>query len=197
MTSVAGRKRAMRARLTGAREGLGIPARAAADAAIETRLMGLPEFAHAEVILTYLDMGSEVRTRGIIQAAWDAGKDVALPRCAPASREMRWYRVTSLEGLVRSPFGVEEPVPRAECEQPLCGMGRMLALVPGLAFDVAGYRLGYGGGFYDRFLTAFVGVSVGLCREAQLSADLRAEGVVAAHDLPVRMVVTERRVIVA
>ena len=72
---------------------------------------------------------------------------------------------------------------------------RMMALVPGLTFDATGYRLGYGGGFYDTFLSVFDGVSVGLCREAQFSEDLRAEEVVDSHDLPAQLVVTEERCI--
>ncbi|MBQ6411238.1 MAG: 5-formyltetrahydrofolate cyclo-ligase, partial [Atopobiaceae bacterium] len=56
-------------------------------------------------------------------------------------------------------------------------------------------RLGYGGGFYDTFLAKFDGISVGLCREAQFSDDLRAEGIIDEHDLPAQLVVTEKRII--
>ena len=116
---------------------------------------------------------------------------VALPWCVPGTHEMRWYRVTSFDALVRSPLGVEEPVPDPANEQLLDTGQRMLALVPGLTFDAAGYRLGYGGGFYDTFLAGFRGVSVGLCRETTLSRDLRAAGVIDEHDLPVDLVVSE------
>ncbi len=136
-----------------------------------------------------------MRTRGIIQRAWDAGKTVALPWCVPGTHEMRWFKIESFDDLVRSPLGVEEPQPIDENEQ-LLGTGeRCLALVPGLTFDAAGYRLGYGGGFYDTFLAKFNGVSVGLCREAQFSQDLVAEGIIDAHDLPAQLVVTEKRII--
>ena len=60
-----------------------------------------------------------------------------------------------------------------------------------MPFDPAGCRLGYGGGFYDTFLTRFDGVSIGLCRKAQLSCDLHAEGIIDAHDLTVQLVVTD------
>ena len=158
-------------------------------------MLALPEFAEAEVLLAYLDFGPEVRTRGIIQAAWDAGKVVALPWCVPGTHEMRWYRVTSFDALVRSRLGMEEPVPDAANEQ-LLGTGeRMIALVPGLTFDETGHRLGYGGGFYDTFLATFDGASAGLCREVAWSQDLRAEGIIDAHDLPVHIVVSETRVV--
>ena len=188
------RKHALRARFKQVRRELGEDSRVVADAGIEAGLIALPEFADAEVLLTYLDFGPEVRTRGIIQAAWDAGKVVALPWCVPGTHEMRWYRVTSFDALVRSKLGVEEPVPSSVNEQTLATGQRMLALIPGLTFDDAGYRLGYGGGFYDNFLARFDGVSVGLCREAAWSRNLRAEGIIDEHDLPVQLVVSEARV---
>ena len=177
------------------RRDLGADGRAAADAGIETNVLALPEFADAEVLLAYLDFGPEVRTRGIIQAAWDAGKVVALPWCVPGTHEMRWYKVRGFDALVKSRLGMDEPVPDVACEQLLNTGERMLALVPGLTFDGEGHRMGYGGGFYDTFLAKFDGVSVGLCREAAWSADLLAEGVIDAHDLPAQIVVTERRVV--
>lgn len=191
------RKKELRKRFRAIRKELGEEGRSRADDLIEQRLCSLPEFEQAEVLLPYLDFGPEVRTRGIIERAWAAGKTVALPWCVPDTHEMRWYKVSSFEALVRSGLGVEEPVPDEENEQPLDDEQRMLAIVPGLTFDATGYRLGYGGGFYDTFLAKFDGVSVGLCRTAQLSDDLRTEGIIDAHDLPVRLVVTEHRVIVA
>lgn len=189
------RKREVRTRFRQLRNGLDERMRARADGAIEKRLCALPAFEGADVVLAYLDMGSEVRTRGIIERAWAAGKTVALPTCVPGSREVRWYRVTSFDGLVRSSLGVEEPVPDPAAEVLPTGP-KALAIVPGLTFDERGFRLGYGGGFYDTFLARFGGVSVGLCREVQMSADLHAAGVVEAHDRSVSCVVTDKRVLV-
>lgn len=108
---------------------------------------------------------------------------------------MRWYPVTSLTGLARGPFGVLEPAEDPARELDLSGRADALAVVPGLAFDARGFRLGYGGGYYDAFLASFRGTSVGLCREAQLVESLRALGAVDAHDVPVGLVVTEARVL--
>ena len=189
------RKKELRKKFRAIRKELGEEGRAELDTAIEANLTSLPEFAETDVLLAYLDFGPEVRTRGIIQTAWDADKTVALPWCVPGTHEMRWFKITSFDDLVRSSLGVEEPVPNDENEQ-LLGTGeRMMALVPGLTFDAAGYRLGYGGGFYDTFLAKFDGVSVGLCREAQFSDDLVSEGIIDAHDLPAQLVVTEDRII--
>ena len=188
-------KREQRNRLRALRKSLGQEQRLCIDAKIEQRLLSLPEFQTCELLLTYLDFGSEVRTRGIIQAAWDRGKLVALPRCVPHSREMRWYCVTSLDSLVRSPLGVEEPPADEGAELPVGSSCKRdaLALVPGLAFDERGFRLGYGGGFYDTFLARFAGRSVGLCRECQMVDDLAALKAIDSHDLAVDMLVTEGR----
>ena len=189
------RKKELRKRFRTIRKELGEERRSELDARIEENLASLPEFAETDVLLAYLDFGPEVCTRGIIQRAWEAGKTVALPWCVPGTHEMRWFKVTSFDDLVRSSLGVEEPRPLDENEQ-LLGTGqRMMALVPGLTFDATGYRLGYGGGFYDTFLAKFDGVSVGLCREVQLSQDLIAEGIIDAHDLPAQLVVTEEHII--
>ena len=189
------RKKELRKRFRTIRKELGEERRSELDARIEENLASLPEFAEMDVLLAYLDFGPEVRTRGIIQRAWEAGKTVALPWCVPGTYEMRWFKITSFDDLVRSPLGVEEPQLLDENEQLLGTEERCMALVPGLTFDAAGYRLGYGGGFYDTFLAKFSGVSVGLCREVQLSQDLIAEGIIDVHDLPAQLVVTEKRII--
>ncbi len=187
-------KHQVRAQMRRLRAGLATEYRSAADAAIRERLCALQAFGEAEVLLSYVSFASEVDTRDIIRQAWAVGKVVALPRCVPGTRQMSWYRVSSFDGLVRNRMGVEEPVADEQSGQPLGTGQRMLALVPGLVFDVAGYRLGYGGGFYDHFLADFDGVSVGLCREAQMLESLRTEGIIAPHDRPVQLVVTEKRV---
>lgn len=169
--------------------------RSAIDTAITQRVSELPEFKDAHIIATYLSFASEVETRGVIERAWRAGKAVALPRIVPASRRMRWFAVASLDSLERSAFGMDEPFDDLTCELDLSGRSDVLALVPGLAFDVSGFRLGYGGGFYDTFLSSFSGVSLGLCREAQLVDSLAELAAVDTHDRPVSLMVTEERVI--
>ncbi len=188
-------KRALRKQMLGIRNELAPSARAEADALVTAAVLALPEYATADVLLAYLDFGSEVRTRDIIVQAWAAEKVVALPWCVPGTREMLWYEVESFEGLVKSKLGVEEPDPDICLELDPASATSPLCLVPGLAFDERGYRLGYGGGFYDSFLAGFSGASVGLCREVQMMDDLRAAGVVDAHDLPVQLVVTDERVL--
>lgn len=193
------RKRELRHELKRRRQELGADARHEADAAIASRVLSLVEWRGSQVVLTYLSVGDEVDTRGLIIQVWADGKVVAIPRVVPRTRLMEWYRIDDFDHLERSSFGVEEPL--AEPERLLdvareAEAGRnILAIVPGLTFDAHGFRMGYGGGFYDTLLTDFPGTSVGICREAQLTDDLTARGAVGEHDLSVDVVVTESRVL--
>lgn len=187
------RKHELRAQFKAIRKALDPAERVCIDDEIAKQVLALDEYRVAKLLLAYLSFGSEIETRGIIEDAWRKDKTVALPWCVPHTREMRWFRITNFDDLVKSSFGVLEPVPSQATELYPHETAQSVALVPGLTFDLRGYRMGYGGGFYDSFLADFTGISVGLCREAQLSVD----GVEAldAHDLPVQMVVTEKRVI--
>ncbi|MGN0286119.1 MAG: 5-formyltetrahydrofolate cyclo-ligase [Atopobiaceae bacterium] len=191
---IAQRKKDLRGSLRHLRAGIPEDEREAADRQIAQALCGLYEFAAATYVLTYLSFGSEVQTRGIIQRAWQLGKVVALPRCVPHTRLMEWHVVTSLEGLVTSSFGVQEPAADESTLLDATRLPQALAVVPALAFDREGYRLGYGGGFYDTFLAGFPGTSAGICRRVQMRDSLRQLGVIDAHDLPVDMVVGQGEV---
>lgn len=177
------------------RSSIPVDDRDCADVTICAQVATRSAFRKSDLLLPYLSFGAEVETRGIIERAWEAGKTVALPRCVPGSRLMRWHRIESFDGLVRSSLGVEEPADEASTLVDPAASSRAVALVPGLAFDARGYRLGYGGGFYDVFLAGFKGVSMGLCRTAQLVDDLACLGAVDALDLPVDMVICEDGVV--
>lgn len=186
----AGREKELfRAHLRRERSALDPAVRERADAQIERTAAALPEFIRADVVFAYCSFGSEVSTRGLIETAWAAGKTVALPRCVAGTRSMEWYETRSFDGLEKSSLGVREPQPdpSARVDPAVCG-ARALAIVPGLAFDRRGFRIGYGAGFYDAFLADFPGVSAGLCRDAFLLDRLEA---LECHDRPVDIVVTQ------
>lgn len=168
-------KHALRKHMKEAREALGVEGRARIDAAIAEKVIAHEAYLGADAVFTYLSVGAEVDTRAIIRDAWSRGKLVAVPRCVEGTNRMEWYRIGSFEGLEVSPFGIDEPpadprnlveVPGSSAETP-----RAVAIVPAYTFDGQGFRLGYGGGFYDVFLPQFGGVSLGLCRAEQFSAD--------------------------
>lgn len=185
-------KRELRAHFKQVRANLSAETRKAVDARIAANAAATETWQRAETVLAYLSVGDEVDTRALIERAWNEGKTVAAPRCVPRTRLLQWHRIESFDGLQASRFGIEEPPddPATRIE-PATLLESSLALVPALAFDAHGFRLGYGGGFYDTFLADFPGVSAGLCREAQLHESLAQAGAVEPHDLPVELIITE------
>ena len=113
-----------------------------------------------ETVFCYIDMGSEVKTVPFIEQAWKDGKKVAVPYCIPETSIMKFFYIESEQQLKKGSFGIYEPVAE-ECEEATEKSG--IIIVPGLAFDSRGYRIGYGRGFYDRYLPDFNGEKIGIC----------------------------------
>jgi 5-formyltetrahydrofolate cyclo-ligase len=184
-------KSSLRNRMAAIRDAIPEDQRAAKSAAIAQRLAEWHGYAQAETILAFLSTRSEVMTEAIIGFALVLGKTVAAPRTLLKEKRLDFRRLSrSGPRLAPGPFGIMEPAPDAPAVNPA---DADLILVPGLAFDEQGYRLGYGGGFYDRLLSepAVHGASVGIAFEEQMIEQVpRAEG-----DRPVRWIVTDERVV--
>jgi 5-formyltetrahydrofolate cyclo-ligase len=180
-------KTALREEYVRIRTRIGSSARAAADARILLRLEQLPAWRDARLVLTYVSFGSEVDTHALMQAAWASGKRVAAPRCRP-SHTLDFFEISSEDDLEPGLRGLMEPSP--ESGQPLTApqMVGSVCIVPGLVFDADGYRIGYGGGYYDRFLAFYPGEKVALVRAQQLSGNPLPHD---AHDIPVDWLVSE------
>lgn len=188
------KKRRLRTELLAHRDGLAYEERVRIDRAIIERVLGQPEIAACDLLLCYCSIGSEVDTRALIEAMIGRGAAVALPRCGTddqGARRLWWHRVMSLDDLVSGAYGIPEPPNMASTEVEPAAYAHAVAIVPGLAFDAHGCRLGYGGGYYDRFLAGFSGCAIGLARESSLVPSLAHEGVLEPHDRPVDLVVTE------
>ena len=185
-TTTAEEKAALRASLRARMRGLSPEEREASDRALFQRFLALPEVARAKVLLLYHGMGAEPETARLIPPLLAAGKRLALPRCTGPG-EMEARLVEEGTPLIRHRYGMLEPgmdCPMVEPEE------LELILVPGLAFDRRGGRLGQGGGFYDRYLPRCPGVKTALCRAIFLLEETpRAE-----HDCGVNLVVTEHTV---
>ncbi len=127
-------------------------------------------YKYGKKLLVYAATGSEADTFGIASRALADGKAVYFPKVYDGGK-MRFFRVTDTDELQRGAFGIPEPSEDAE-EYTVSENGTDICIVPGLCFDKSGYRIGYGKGFYDRFLASFKGVSIGLsfaeciCEEA-------------------------------
>jgi len=147
------------------------------SAALCAMVLASPEFQAAKTIYGYLPFNQEVDLRPLLQRSLDMGKQVALPKCYGS--QMRFILVTDLSCVQPSPFGAPEPTE----DEPVARDKDALIIVPGLAFDDLGHRIGYGGGYYDRFLAAEPEhPTMALCYDFQVVSRLEPE----EHDIPVQ-----------
>ena len=107
----------------------------------------------AKIIAVTCAVGEEFPTRPLMDRASTEGKTFALPKCIPETGEMRFYKITRMDQLEDSFFGLKEPIPE-RCTEILRDQIDLL-IVPGLVYDRRGYRIGFGGGYFDRFLAGF------------------------------------------
>ncbi len=131
---------------------------------IQGFVVNTEEFQHAKVVGAYFAIGSEVLTELIIGRAKRLGKKIALPRVE--EDKITFYELSSTKSLIKGRFGIMEPPPYEK-------MSKIdLLIVPGIAFDKKGNRLGYGKGFYDRLLSGKRTFSIGLAYSFQLLENL-------------------------
>lgn len=149
------------------------------------RFLALPQVANSPSILLYYGVGNEPDTARLLEPLKALGKEIYLPCCLPGGR-MEARRYEGSERLIPGPYGIPEP--EADCLSAEKD-SLSLILVPGLCFDLRGFRLGHGGGYYDRYLTGYDGLTVALCRDRLLRPVLPTE----AHDRPVDLLLTETR----
>lgn len=133
-----------------------------------------PMYRQASAIYGYLSYNQEVRTEPILRRAQADGKRIAVPKVF--GEEMRFLWLEDWSQIAEGYCGIPEPVEGEIADDPTA-----LVLMPGLAFDPQGHRLGYGGGFYDRFLAKEPHPTLALCYGFQLLDFLETE----PHDLPV------------
>lgn len=192
-------KKALRRRLIAVRDGISPERHAELSAAICRGILSLPEYAACDTLLGYCPVDSEWDIRPVLHDAAVSGRRVVLPRCDRASHTMTFHLVTSEEDIESGEYGI--PAPR-ECCTPFAGVacdssvsadagGAALCLVPALALDGSGRRIGYGGGYYDRFLPSFAGTAA-----VPIAADFTDIALpTEEHDFAVSLAVTERGVV--
>ena len=155
------------------------------DEAIAAQVRRLWQYQRNRVLLIYVSTDIEVDTFGIIRQAIEDGKRVAVPRCVPDTRNMEFYYIHSTDELAPGMFGVLEP--KADPEKLYHEGDGGLCIVPAFSYDWRGYRLGYGKGYYDRFLSRFEGNMVGICYSDCVQRSLPH----GRFDRPVELLVTE------
>ena len=190
MDTAALEKQRLREERLAAREALSEQERSVLDDRITQKLLATSEYVEATTVLTYVSVSSEVSTRMFIESALRDGKTVAVPRCLPGHC-LEFVAITSLDQLIAAPFGLLEPpkeLPALTEEQ----MDASICIVPALLIDTKGYRLGYGAGFYDRFLSTYPGKKICLAYQQNLSRTTLPH---TAFDVAVDLVITESDVL--
>ena len=165
-------KKKLRSEFKSVRRGFAAEEQLRRDRQILQRLLALPEYHKAPRVLSYVSTAIEVDTRSLIEQALRDGKKVAVPWCVPGKVDMKFFLIGGLDELEPGSFGVLEPVPGKHRELldvvSEAEMVNSLCVLPGLGFDLSGYRLGYGKGYYDRFLSGYCGTTAGVCYTACL-----------------------------
>lgn len=156
-------KQEFRARSKQYRESLSKNEKQVLESEILERVLELTEIKNAKTVLCYVSTPIEVDTKKLIEKLILLGKAVAVPKCIDGTRDMNFYLISSLEQTEVGAFGVFEPNV-GKCEK-LRDYRSAVCIIPGLMFDSEGYRLGYGKGYYDRFLSKFSGAKIGICFE--------------------------------
>lgn len=154
---------------------------------IEKSLYKQTEWKHAKTIGITISNSFELPTKDIIETAWDEQKYVAVPLCDPENRQMEFYVIRSLNDLQEGYAGLKEPM--KVCEKVNQDMIDLL-VVPGICFDKRLYRIGQGGGFYDRFLQAYQGSTISLAYGIQVLPDIPKE----PFDIPVKKLITNESI---
>ncbi len=164
--------------------------KAALDADISRRLLSLAGFRYADAVLSYIPLPEEVDITPVNEAALESGKLLALPRCLPGTPTMEFRTVASLTALNRGQFSIMEPDERC----PLWQYGdsrNVICIVPALAYDLSGFRLGYGKGYYDRYLSSKEITKVGVVYNSFITKNLPR----GRYDLSVDLIVTDKGII--
>ncbi len=155
---------------------------------IRNSLKKLGEYKDAKTILFYVSIEKEVSTREIIAEAISDGKSVVVPKVNHKTKIMTLHRISHLEELSPGYIGILEPIGKPEVF-PTSGID--LAVIPGIAFDERGHRLGRGGAFFDRLLKHVECPKIALGFDFQIIDSIPT----LPHDVPIDVVITEKRVI--
>lgn len=150
---------------------------------ITEKVLSHPAFIQAEKIMVYADYNHEVITRYIIEEAWKLKKEVAVPKVS--GKDMIFYKLTDFSQLEEGYYGIPEPT-----KGQIADWQDALMIMPGVAFDRDNHRVGYGGGFYDRFLEKHPGlVRLAIAFEFQILEQVPVE----PTDILPQIIITEEK----
>lgn len=156
---------------------------------IAQRLYNESVWKDAKMIGMTLSNPPEVDTYQIIRKAWEQGKQVVVPKCHPENKSLTFHVLSSFSQLESVFFGLYEPIESKTAE--VAANDIDLLIVPGLAYTPQGFRLGFGGGYYDRFLLSYSGETISLAFDFQVIPEVPVE----PHDIPIAKIITNEQVL--
>jgi len=180
------KKQEIRKELLAARANLPISYMIKIDKKIIQMLLSLPEYKASEMIFCFIGVRNEIDTMPFINAAMQAGKCVCAPRCID-NETMEARVISGFNDLERGMYGLMEPNNRCRTIEPA---EIDLAIIPCLACDAEGHRIGYGGGYYDKYMADKRFCKAVLCREQ----DIIDNAPVDSYDVTVDIVITEKQI---
>ncbi|MHB8828879.1 MAG: 5-formyltetrahydrofolate cyclo-ligase [Syntrophales bacterium] len=184
-------KKELRKRILKIRNAMPSEERAAKSATIISMLTELDDIRRAATIMVFLNFGSEVQTDGLISWGWEMGKRIVAPLCCPEDRTMAPCVINDFSDLETGHYGIREPIAAEVTVAPYEEID--VVLIPAVAFDRQGRRVGYGGGYYDRFLPLVSRAArIGVVFSCQIVPEVHAD----LHDISAQMIVTEAGIIV-
>ncbi|ABO67734.1 MULTISPECIES: 5-formyltetrahydrofolate cyclo-ligase [Geobacillus] len=182
-------KRELRRRMVDRLRQLSPAEKQAYDRQIAAYLYRWRQWQEAKVVAITIAKETEVDTVPIIERAWQEGKTVGVPKCNPMTKTMTFRQIASFAQLEKAYAGLLEPI-----EEQTTALGHDefdLIIVPGVCFTKTGYRIGYGGGYYDRYLQGITATTAALAYSFQVVEDIPVED----HDVPVEFMITDQGVI--
>lgn len=156
---------------------------------IHNKLINTIDIKEAKTIAVTISNFPEVNTKPLIEALWKIGKRVAVPRCIPKTKEMHFYIIENFEQLENVYMDLYEPIIEQTVYIKKSDIDVLIA--PGIAFDNKGFRIGYGGGYYDRYLTDYKKKTISLAFELQIVDKIPIN----EYDLSICTIITEERFI--
>ena len=179
-------KEQLRSEMAGKRHALDTAWISAASLRIVAKLQDLDAFKAAACVALYKAVDGEVDIESLFPACWDRGKRTCIPVFNPAQNAYELAEIETKTRFISGHYGIQEP--EHACPVPADDLD--LIIVPGVAFDTAGNRLGRGGGYYDRILAGFSGFKTAVAFDFQLFPAIPHE----ARDIPVNCILTESKV---
>jgi len=181
---IAVQKQLLRNKLKTARLALSDEKKKSFDSEIATKIISSKEYMEARTVICYVSGENEIDTRSIIGAALANKKRVAVPKTEKSDRTMKFYVITSFSQLEAGNYKLLEPIDSCIL---LDNYTDSICIAPALGYDLYGHRIGYGKGFYDKFLADYTGISIGLCYTGCVGKEIPHE----EFDVPVDVLVTQ------